>query len=102
MAASPLLAEYGTAVDRESAYERLTTRLAPPPAPAGQAPAGPPAPAGAPPSEPAPREQPAPKAEPSVAERVVKSPAFRSFARSAATVVGREIMRSVFGVGRRR
>ena len=31
VAASPLQAKYGTAVDRESAYEKLTARLAPPP-----------------------------------------------------------------------
>ena len=30
--ASPLQAEYGQTVDRESAYERLSARLAPPPA----------------------------------------------------------------------
>ena len=32
--ASPLQAEYGQALDRESAYERLLAKLAPPPAPA--------------------------------------------------------------------
>jgi hypothetical protein len=32
----------------------------------------------------------------------VKSSAFKSFTRSAATVIGREISRSVFGVGKRR
>lgn len=94
--ASPLTAEYGQAVDRDSAYERLTAKLAPPPAPAPQAPA---------PGEPAPpaerrREEP-PPAEPGAVERVLGSQAFRSFARSAGTVLGREIMRSVFGVRKR-
>jgi hypothetical protein len=32
----------------------------------------------------------------------VKSSAFKSFTRSAATVIGREITRSIFGVGRKR
>ncbi|HET6763258.1 MAG TPA: helicase HerA-like domain-containing protein, partial [Longimicrobiaceae bacterium] len=34
VAASPLSGKYGQAVDRDSAYERLAARLAPPPAPA--------------------------------------------------------------------
>jgi hypothetical protein len=33
---------------------------------------------------------------------VLQSTAFRSFLRSAATVAGREITRSIFGTGRRR
>lgn len=41
-------------------------------------------------------------AEPSVAERVLESTAFKSFVRSAATVIGREITRSLLGTGRRR
>ena len=40
--------------------------------------------------------------EPSVVESVVKSSAFKSMLRSAGTVVGREITRSVFGTSRRR
>ncbi len=36
VAASPLAAEYATAVDRESAYELLLARVAPDPEPAGQ------------------------------------------------------------------
>jgi hypothetical protein len=43
-----------------------------------------------------------PAPEPSVAERVLESPAFRSMMRSAATVIGREVTRSLLGVGRRR
>lgn len=116
VAASPLLAAYGTAVDRESAYERLAKRLDE----AGGLASGSPAPepsvpvSSAPVSVPASAERapvPGPAAAPaergrgtetSVAERVVQSSAFRSFVRSAATVVGREITRSVLGVGRRR
>ena len=47
LAASPLQAKYGQQLDRESAYERLQAKLAPPsaPAPAAPAPADPPAPA---------------------------------------------------------
>ncbi|GAA4399959.1 DUF853 family protein [Fodinibacter luteus] len=41
-------------------------------------------------------------AEPGVVESVVKSSAFRSMLRSAGTVIGREITRSVFGTSRRR
>lgn len=41
-------------------------------------------------------------AEPSVVESVVKSSAFRSALRSAGTVLGREITRSIFGTSRKR
>ena len=41
-------------------------------------------------------------AEPSVVESVVKSSVFRSALRSAGTVLGREITRSIFGTSRRR
>jgi hypothetical protein len=34
-------------------------------------------------------------------EKVLKSSAFKSFTRSAGTVLGREIMRGVFGVGKK-
>jgi len=41
-------------------------------------------------------------AEPSMVESVVKSTAFKSALRSAGTVLGREISRSIFGTSRRR
>lgn len=87
--ASPLQQEYGQTVDRDSAYERLTARLAP-------APELPPVPADVyvPP-------MPAP-AEPGMLEKMMDSPAFKSAMRSAGTVIGREITRSIFGTGRRR
>jgi DNA helicase HerA-like ATPase len=95
--ASAIHARYATAADRQSAYEMLAAKLsqaaAPPPA-SDSTPA-------APKGEPAPRSRPA-KPEDSTLERVVKSSAFKSFTRSAATVIGREISRSVFGVGKRR
>ncbi len=102
VAASPLLATYGAAVDRESAYERLATRLAPPPS------APPPVPERAPepeqPREPAqrPRSRREPAQEKGVVEQVLGSSAFRSFARSAASALGREITRGIFGTRRRR
>lgn len=87
---SPLQQEYGQTIDRDSAYERLAARLAPP------APELPPVPTDVyvPP-------MPAP-AEPSMLEKVMDSPAFKSAMRSAGTVIGREITRSIFGTGRRR
>ncbi|MEV0234097.1 helicase HerA-like domain-containing protein [Nonomuraea sp. NPDC050786] len=96
IAASPLQRKYGTAVDRESAYEILSTKLStqqPAEAPAGPAPQAP--------REPErPRER---EAEPrqSVLESVLESKEFRSMARSAASALGREITRSIFGTARR-
>ena len=97
--ASPLQAEYGQTVDRDSAYERLTARLAPPP----QA-----------------RRPPLPtcrrcrrrarcrrcprrpsRPSPGFFDKMMSSPAFKSAMRSAGTVIGREITRSIFGTGRR-
>lgn len=88
--ASSLQQEYGQTIDRDSAYERLAAKLAPP------APDFPPVPTdvGIPP-------MPAP-AEPGLLEQVMDSPAFKSAMRSAGTVIGREITRSIFGTGRRR
>jgi len=99
VAASPLSAKYATAIDRESAYEKLRARLE-------AAPAAPPA-APAPQSAPAPAPAPAPRApkpakeQPSIVEQVVTSSAFKSALRSAGTVLGREITRSIFGPARR-
>ncbi|MFC7866692.1 helicase HerA-like domain-containing protein [Streptomyces murinus] len=79
---SPLHGRYAQAVDRESAYERLTA------APVAT------------PLE-APRERPA-KEEPTLVEQVVGSGMFKSLARSVGTQLGREITRSLFGTARRR
>ncbi len=84
--ASELYDRYAQAVDRESAYEKLT-RTAPPP-PTGE-------PAQAPPVE-------KPEPEPSLVEQVVGSGMFKSLARSVGTQLGREITRSLFGTTRRR
>jgi len=94
VAASPLQATYGQAIDRESAYEKLNAKL-------NQAP--PDTPASAPPSTPAPQAptKSAKHDDEGGVEKVLKSPAFKSFARSAATVLGREITRSIFGTRKR-
>ncbi|WP_326546010.1 helicase HerA-like domain-containing protein [Mycolicibacterium sp. ND9-15] len=99
--ASPLQAEYGQSIDRESAYERLNARLAPPKSAASDAlpPPLPPDVGGATASGQA-RSRDA--AEPGMMEKVVNSAAFKSAMRSAGTVIGREITRSIFGTGRRR
>jgi DNA helicase HerA-like ATPase len=86
--ASPLYAKYGQTVDRESAYEKLTAKLAEAPA----AEATPHAP------ERAPREE---RAEPSALEQIMTNPAVKSFMRSAASSLGREITRGLFGTRRR-
>jgi hypothetical protein len=98
---SPLQAEYGQAVDRDSAYERLAAKLAPAPAPApGPAPERAPAPA---PEQPRGRA-----AEPdqdglgAVVTSVLGSSATKSFLRSAATVLGREITRGMLGTAKKR
>jgi DNA helicase HerA-like ATPase len=101
VASSPLQARYGQPVDRESAYERLAAKMTPP------APAPEPRPAPAPePSADRPvrgrrRTEPE-RADGSVVESVLKSSAFRSFARSAASALGREVTRGIFGTRRRR
>jgi DNA helicase HerA-like ATPase len=105
VAASPLQARYGTPLDRDSAYERLAARMTPPePAPA---------PRRSPAAErdreraddPAPRARRRTQPEPAddgVLGQVLKSSAFRSFARSAASALGREVTRGIFGTRRRR
>ena len=94
--ASPLQAEYGTPVDRESAYEKLLAKVAP---------AGEPAPpAGAQPEQPSGGRHGAEVAAGvgGVLAGVMGSSVFKSFARSAASAAGREITRSLFGTAPRR
>ena len=101
--ASPLGGKYAAVADRDSAYEILQRRLQPVPAsdgpqdrPGQQIPV-PKAP------EPAPsRTRRAEQEDPGMVESVVKSSAFKSMLRSAGTVIGREITRSIFGTARRR
>ena len=99
IATSSLKGKYAEMVDRESAYEKLQARIQAAPTP-DQAPAPVPAGGSAPAS--AGRRPQAPKAQESMVEQVVTSSAFRSMLRSAGTVLGREITRSIFGTARRR
>jgi DNA helicase HerA-like ATPase len=87
--ASPLQQQYGQTIDRDSAHERLAAKLAPPP----ELPRVP--------TDVYVPPMPAP-ADPGVLEKMMDSPAFKSAMRSAGTVIGREITRSIFGTGRRR
>ncbi|BBX38508.1 hypothetical protein MMAG44476_38888 [Mycolicibacterium mageritense DSM 44476 = CIP 104973] len=99
--ASPLQATYGQTVDRDSAYERLAAKLAPPPAEAAGGDAG--GFGGVEASAEVPTmPAPAQPEEPGFFEKMAASPAFKSAMRSAGTVIGREITRSIFGTGRRR
>ncbi|BAH49375.1 helicase HerA-like domain-containing protein [Rhodococcus opacus] len=93
-ASSPLSAKYRQTVDRESAYEKLTAKVA-----------------GAPTAEPGldlpplpdlPPPAPAQPEGPNMAEQILGNSAVKSFLRSAASAAGREITRSIFGTGRRR
>ena len=96
VSSSPLLAEYGQVIDRESAYEKLLAKVAPP---ADEKPQE---------HEQAPQEQPREKGHAGAAAAggvlagVLGSSVFRSFARSAASAAGREISRSIFGTAKRR
>ncbi|MFJ6939183.1 helicase HerA-like domain-containing protein [Streptomyces sp. NPDC101132] len=98
--ASLLWSRYAEAVDRESAYEKISAEQAAAEAAAEEA-------ARAAEEEKqakaaaraAPR---APKEDRSLAEQVVGSGLFRSLARSVGTQLGREISRSIFGTARRR
>jgi DNA helicase HerA-like ATPase len=83
---SPLHGRYAQAVDRESAYEKLTAREAAPQA-------APAASKGRPKGD---------RHEESMVEQVVGSGLFKSLARSVGTQIGREITRSLFGTARRR
>ena len=97
VAASPLQSRYGQAVDRESAYERLNARLVQPgesvPVPTGTTPGGVEIPSLPPMSERAP--------EPSVFDQALKNPMVKAAAVSAGAALGREIMRGIFGTGRK-
>ncbi|MFG1784580.1 helicase HerA-like domain-containing protein [Rhodococcus oryzae] len=93
-AASPLHAKYGQTIDRESAYEKLTASVSGAPNVDGL---------DLPPALPdLPDLPPPPPDEPSAVEKIMENAAVKSFLRSAATVAGREISRSIFGTGRRR
>jgi hypothetical protein len=99
VAGSPLSARYGQLLDRESAYERLTAKLAPP---AAEEPDEPPEPA-----EPA--DQRTSRADSRPPQGGVADAAsglfgavLGSFARNAGSSLGREISRDLFGTAPRR
>ncbi|WP_120051729.1 helicase HerA-like domain-containing protein [Streptomyces griseorubiginosus] len=95
--ASPLYGRYAQAVDRESAYEKLSS----PSSPSSRGAKGPDEMADEMADEvKAPARK--PKDDPSVVEQVVGSGVFKSLARSLGTQIGREITRSLFGTARRR
>ncbi|MFQ6396880.1 helicase HerA-like domain-containing protein [Nocardia sp. KC 131] len=83
---SSLYGKYGQTIDRESAYELLAAKVA-----AAQED----------PTPSAPGHSPNAAEDESAAERIMKNPAVKSFLRSAATVAGREISRSLFGTRKR-
>ncbi|WNO73665.1 helicase HerA-like domain-containing protein [Streptomyces sp. AM8-1-1] len=98
---SPLYARYAQAVDRESAYERLTAEQQ-----AAEAAAEAAARDAEAAKQAAKDAAKAPKAsqrkDESLAGQVMGSGVFRSLARSVGTQLGREISRSLFGTARRR
>jgi DNA helicase HerA-like ATPase len=83
-AASDLHGKYAETVDRESAYERMAKKAVETPAPEKKA-------------EPAKKEE----DDPGFVEKVMGNSAVKSFLRSAASSVGREITRGLFGTRRR-
>ncbi|MFF7775542.1 helicase HerA-like domain-containing protein [Streptomyces tanashiensis] len=102
---SPLYGRYAEAVDRESAYEKLTAEQRAAEAAALEAAAAKEAEKAEEKAEEETARAPAPKdrkEEPSLAEQVVGSGIFTSLARSIGTQLGREISRSIFGTARRR
>ncbi|WP_129308161.1 helicase HerA-like domain-containing protein [Streptomyces sp. L2] len=94
---SPLYGRYAQAVDRESAYEKLTAAAEA--EAAAEAPAGG---GGGGKAEGRAKAKAKAKDEESLVEQVVSSGMFKSLARSVGTQIGREITRSLFGTARRR
>lgn len=97
VAASPLQPKYGTALNRDSAQEMLARKLEQgaaqadqPPQPTPEQPARP--------DEPAAPRQGRQKQDPGLIEQVANSSVFKQFVRSA----GREIVRDLFGMARRK
>ncbi|OZM73904.1 ATPase [Amycolatopsis antarctica] len=91
-ATSDLHGKYSETVDRESAYEKLADRVSAP-ASAGETEAATPD---------APERQPESDAEePGFLSKAMSNPALKSFARSAASALGREVTRGLFGNRRR-
>jgi DNA helicase HerA-like ATPase len=84
---SDLHGKYSETVDRESAYEQLMRKVAPPQEEQRQ-------------DAPAPPRQ--EKEEPGMVEKVLGNSAVKSFLRSAGSALAREITRGLFGTSRKR
>ncbi|MDX8052790.1 helicase HerA-like domain-containing protein [Lentzea sp. BCCO 10_0798] len=84
--ASDLHGKYSETVDRESAYEQLMRKVAPPQEERA-------------PDAPAQRQE---KEEPGLVEKVLGNSAVKSFLRSAGSALAREITRGIFGTSRKR
>jgi DNA helicase HerA-like ATPase len=85
---SELHGKYAETIDRESAYEKLSAKIAPPP----EVPA----------DQPQQQQPPMVQDEPGMVEKVLGNSAVKSFLRSAASALGREITRGIFGTARKR
>jgi hypothetical protein len=83
--ASDLHGKYAETVDRESAYEQLMQKVAPPQE-----------------EQQAPAPQRQEKEEPGLVEKVLGNSAVKSFLRSAGSALAREITRGIFGTSRKR
>ena len=99
VAGSPLQARYGQPLDRESAYERLTAKLAPPAAEAAEEPAEP---AESAPPRSTRADSEAPQGGFADAASGLFGAVLGSFARGAGSSLGREISRDLFGTAPRR
>jgi hypothetical protein len=99
--ASPLDAKYGTAIDRDSAYERLQAKLNPPPAADAPAPTSKPGPESAPHRSSGRGHAAEAAGVGGVIGGILGSSVFKSFARSAGSALGREITRDVLGTRKR-
>jgi DNA helicase HerA-like ATPase len=93
--ASPLQAEYGQAIDRESAYEKLVATMMP--AASADQPAS--SDRGAPPATTSPRNE---RDEPGLVAKVLGSQATKAVLRSAGAAAGAALGRSLFGTAKRR
>ena len=99
VAGSPLQARYGQPLDRESAYERLTAKLAPP---AAEQPDAPAEPAESAPQHTTRADSERPQGGFGEAAGGLFGAVLGSFARSAGSSLGREISRDLFGTAPRR
>jgi DNA helicase HerA-like ATPase len=98
---SPLAGKYDQALDRESAYEKLTQRAAPPAQPAQEAaaPTTPHSPWGAPRTEPRvePRAEARPRREPQTMTDVIVKSVARNVAGTIGRQIGNQIVRGILG-----